>query len=107
MRCVQKANALTLLVQKADAVACIVRTLFALTLVVRKANAQPTSVEYAYARAGRVRCSMCADMHFPDGEYLAGLRPERLDVSDAYAASGRIIFFLMRVYAEWVLEREV
>ena len=34
-------------------------------------------------------------MHCPDGEYLAGLRPERLDVSDAYAASGRRIFFLM------------
>jgi len=31
---------------------------------------------------------MCADMHCPDGEYLARLRPERLDVSDAYAASG-------------------
>jgi len=41
-RCVQKANALTLLIQKADAVACIVRTMFALTLVVRKSNAQPT-----------------------------------------------------------------
>jgi len=40
---------------------------------------------------------MCADMPCPDGEYLAGLRPECLDVSDAYAASGRRIFFLMPV----------
>jgi len=42
--CIQKVNDLTLLIQKADAMACIVQTLFALTLVVRKANAQPTSV---------------------------------------------------------------
>ena len=38
---------------------------------------------------------MCAYMHCPDGEYLAGLRPERLVISDAYAASGRRILFLM------------
>ena len=38
---------------------------------------------------------MCGDMHCPDVEYLAGLRPERLDLYDAYAESGRSIFFLM------------
>jgi len=47
------------------------------------------------AQAGRVRYSMCADLHSPDGECLAGLRPECLDVSDAYAASERRIFLLM------------
>ena len=36
--CVQKANALTLLIQKADAVARVVRTTFALTLCVQKGN---------------------------------------------------------------------
>jgi len=36
MRCVRMANALTLCVQKADAVACVVRTTFALTLCVQK-----------------------------------------------------------------------
>ena len=35
-RCVRMANALTLLVQKADAVARVVRTTFSLTLCVRK-----------------------------------------------------------------------
>jgi len=34
-------------------------------------------------------------MHCPDGEYLAGLRPERLDVSDTYAASRCKKNFLM------------
>jgi len=34
---------------------------------------------------------MCADIHCPDREYLAGLHSERLDVSDAYAASGHSV----------------
>jgi len=42
---------------------------------------------------------MCADMYCPDGEYLARLRPERLDVSNTYAASGPRIFFLMWTFA--------
>ena len=39
---------------------------------------------------------MCADMRRPERDYLARLRPKRLDVSDAYGASGRRIFFLMK-----------
>jgi hypothetical protein len=38
---------------------------------------------------------MCADMRRPAGDSLDRLCPERLDVSDAYAASRRRIFFLM------------
>jgi len=38
---------------------------------------------------------MCADPRRLERDYLAKLRPERLDVSDAYGASGRRIFFLM------------
>jgi len=55
MHCVQKANALTLLVQKADTLACIIRTQFvrgrvafgtacALTCIVRTGNALPGCV---------------------------------------------------------------
>jgi len=39
---------------------------------------------------------MCADTRRPERDYLARLRPERLDVSDAYGTSGRRIFFLMK-----------
>jgi hypothetical protein len=53
------------------------------------------SVKERKKEAGRVRSGMCADMRRPDGDYLARLRPEPLDVSDAYAASGRRIFFLI------------
>jgi len=45
-------------------------------------------------------------MHCPNGEYLTRLHPERLDVSDTYAVSGRcayvwthIIFFLIYPHA--------
>ena len=38
-RWVQKPNALTLLVRKADAVACVVRTTFAMTLCICKTRA--------------------------------------------------------------------
>ena len=41
------ANALTILVPKADAVACVVRTTFALTLCVRMANALTLLVQKA------------------------------------------------------------
>jgi len=41
-------------------------------------------------------------MHCPDGEYLAGLHPERLDFSDVYAASGHRIFFPMQT--DWTME---
>jgi len=40
---------------------------------------------------------MCTDTCRPECDYLARLRPMRLDVSDAYGASGRRIFFLMNV----------
>ena len=43
-RCIRMANALTLRVQKADAVAHVVRTTFALTLSVRKKFALTISV---------------------------------------------------------------
>ena len=92
-------NALTLLVLKADAVACVVRkadaaarvvwTTFAVALFVQKANALPISVKYVYARAVSVCSGMCADTRRPERDYLAWLRPERPDVSDAYGASGR------------------
>jgi len=87
--CVQKANALTLLVQKADAVARVVRTTFAVALVVRKANVLAISVWCTYAQAFLVRSGMCADMCRPGSEYLASLRSEPLDVSVTYLASGR------------------
>ena len=83
------ANALTLRVQKADAVARVVRTTFAVTLVVRKPNALAISVWCTYARAFLVRSGMCADMCRPGSEYLASLRSEPLDVSVTYLASGR------------------
>ena len=41
---------------------------------------------------------MCADTRRPECDFLARLRPVRLDISDAYGASGRRIFFLMNVY---------
>jgi len=44
MHYIEKVKALTLLIQKADAVARVIRTPFGLILVVQKANAQPTSV---------------------------------------------------------------
>ena len=50
-RCVQKANALTLLVRKADSVARVVRTTFALTLCVQKGNALTLLVRKADAMA--------------------------------------------------------
>ena len=49
------ANALTLIVQKADAVVCVVRTTFALTLCVRMANALTLLVRKADAVARVVR----------------------------------------------------
>jgi len=49
------ANALTLRVQKADAVACVVRTTFALTLCVQKRNAVTLLVRKADAAASAVR----------------------------------------------------
>ena len=42
-------RALTLLVQKADAMACVVRTTFALTLCVRMANALTLLVRTTFA----------------------------------------------------------
>ena len=44
----------------------------------------------AFGAACALKCIV-----WPENTYLAGLRPGRLDVSDAYAASGRRIFFLM------------
>jgi len=41
--CVQKRNALTLVVRKADTVSCVVQTTFALTLCVQKRNARHPS----------------------------------------------------------------
>jgi len=49
------ANALTLRIQKADAVACVVRTTFALTLCVQKRNALTLLVRKADAVASAVR----------------------------------------------------
>ena len=49
------ANALTLFVHKADAVACVVRTTFALSLCVQKGNALTLLVPKADAMAGVVR----------------------------------------------------
>ena len=49
------ANALTLLVQNADAVACVVRTTFALTLCVQMANAVTFLVQKADSVARVVR----------------------------------------------------
>jgi len=39
MRYIQKANTLTLLVQKEDAMACVVWSIFALTFCIRKTHA--------------------------------------------------------------------
>ena len=50
--CVQKRNAQTLLVQKADAVACVVQTTFALTLCVRKKFALAVSICKKRAASG-------------------------------------------------------
>jgi len=52
------ANALTLRVQKADAVACVVRTTFALTLCVQKRNALTLLVRKADAVASAVRTTI-------------------------------------------------
>jgi len=46
---------------------------------------------------------MCADTRRPERDYLAWLRPERLDVSDAYGASGRRIFFLVDTWCRGTL----
>jgi len=112
------ANALTLRIQKADAMARVVRTTFALTLCVRMADALTLRVRMADALTLHVRMSdaltlrvrkadgvvcvvrsdLCTDMHRPGAEYLASLRPERperLLRPDAAPASGRRIFFLM------------
>ena len=52
------ANALTLRVLKADAVACVVRTTFALTLCVQKRNALTLLVRKADAVACVVRTTL-------------------------------------------------
>ena len=40
---------------------------------------------------------MCTDMRCLDPEYLAGLHPTCLDISDVYLVSRHRIFFLMQV----------
>jgi len=52
------ANALTLRVQKADTVACIIRTTFALTLCVQKRNALTLLVRKVDAMASAVRTTI-------------------------------------------------
>jgi len=52
------ANALTLRVQKADAVACVVRKTFALTLCVQKRNALTLLVQKADGVASAVRMTI-------------------------------------------------
>jgi len=52
------ANALTLRVQKADAVACVVRMTFALTLYVQKRNALTLLVRKADGVASTVRTTI-------------------------------------------------
>jgi len=52
------ANTLTLHIQKADAVACVVRTTFALTLCVQKRNSLTLLVQKADAVASAVRTTI-------------------------------------------------
>jgi len=52
------ANALTVRIQKADAVACVVRTTFALTLCVQKRNALTLLVRMADAVASAIRMTI-------------------------------------------------
>jgi len=59
------ANALTLRVQKADAVACIVLTTFALTLCVQKRNALTLLVRKADAVASAVRTTIALTLCVP------------------------------------------
>ena len=52
------ANALTLRIQKADAVACAVRTTFALTLCIQKRNALTLLVQKADTVASAIRTTI-------------------------------------------------
>ena len=52
------ANALTLSIQKADAMACVVRTTFALTLGVQKRNALTLLIRKADDVAGAVQTTI-------------------------------------------------
>ena len=52
------ANALTLRVQNADAVACVIRKTFALTLCIQKRNALTLLVRKADAMASAVRTTI-------------------------------------------------